>query len=182
MRMKRIGLLAMMAAGTAAPAQALTIHFEQKAGDTLTSAQADAFQLAAAAWEAVLKDDVSLSVQIGFTKLGNNVLGSTMASLAYATTAVTQSQLERTAQTAVDAQAVASLPANPEGYTVFTSAEAKALGFTLPASLTSDGTIQFNSSFAFSNSRDAKNGIAADTYDLVGIASHARQDATRHLA
>lgn len=172
MRMKRIALVIMMAVGTAAPAHALTIHFEQKTGDTLTPAQAEAFQLAATAWEAVLKDDVTLSVQIGFAKLGANILGSTAASLAYATADATRYSLAHDARTAVDAQAVASLPAQPKGFAVFTSAEAKALGFSLSTPLDSDGTIEFSSNFAFSTGRDAKGGIAPGTYDLVGIAEH----------
>lgn len=51
-----------------------------------------------------------------------------------------------------------------------TTANLKALGFTLPPSVVSDGTVQFSSDFAFDF--DPTDGIMAGTSDFIGVAIH----------
>ena len=172
-------LLKVIVAGTAlapiafgaAPAAALSFDFTTIPGDTLSSDQSAAFATAASAWSSYLSDPITVDLQIGFANLGTGILGSTSPSFVTAGATVAKTLLAADATSANDQTAVASLPnygAN-DGL-LMTSAEARAIGFVTNTAI--DGSIEFSSNFAFSTARDANGGIAAGTYDLIGIAEH----------
>ncbi|MGI4953748.1 MAG: NF038122 family metalloprotease [Janthinobacterium lividum] len=159
-------------AAFSAPSNALTFSFSQVPGDSLSVAQADAFQTAANIWSASLSDAITVNLQIGFASLPANVLGSTTPTILYSSGTDFRTTMTNDARSATDAQAVASLAGNSPSTIALASAEAKALGYNLPAGFSSDGKIEFSSSFTFSTARNPNGTIAAGTYDLVGIAEH----------
>lgn len=179
----RLALLALpVCAALASPAAALTFNLTQIQGDTLTAGEAAAFQMAAAAWSAVLTDPVTVNVGIGFRDLGTagnggTILGATSADFVTPMSyAAFESRYIADGKSAADAQAAAHLPsAVPGGTVVLTSAEARALGFSTAAgadgSAAADGSIEFtsNSGIQFADTRATLNG---GTYDLIGIAEH----------
>lgn len=169
---KRMAVVALVLVGFAAPARALTFEFSEKDGDTLTTSQQEAFQIAAQAWANLLRNDVTLSVQIGFKSLGSTILGQTSSSFLTAPAATVAAALRQSASTPADTEAVTSVPSNLPESLVVSSAEAKALGLAAAVNVPSDGTIEFNSDYTFSDSRYGNGAIAAGTYDLVGIAEH----------
>jgi hypothetical protein len=154
------------------PSSALTFSFSQVPGDSLSYAQAAAFQTAADIWSASLSDAITVNLQIGFTSLPANVLGSTTPTILYSTGADFKTTMTNDAKGATDALAVASLGGNSQPTIALSSAEAKALGYNLPAGVSSDGQVEFSSSFSFSTARNPNGTIAVGTYDLVGIAEH----------
>ncbi len=155
------------------PGAALTFNFVTQPGDTLSPDQAGAFNAAAAAWSAALADDVAVTLQVGFTAaLPSNVLGATRAAQAFVAYPFFRTHLAQDATTAADAQAVASLPPGlGAASVVVTTAQAKALGYAV-APGASDGAIEFNAGFKFATARDAAGRVAADAFDLIGIAEH----------
>lgn len=150
-------------------ARALTFDFTVIEGETLSAAQASAFSQAAAQWSAVLLDDITVSIRVGFTALGSNQLGRTGLSLLSGTGSVVSALLAADATSAADASSVASLDAAPGGTVLVTRAQAKALGVS---QVGADGTIEFSNSYPFSTARDANGQIANGTFDLIGIAMH----------
>jgi hypothetical protein len=155
----------------ALPAHALTMDFYTITGDTITTAESNAFQTAADAWESVLTNNVTVDVGIGFSNtLGSNVLGSTTPSLDYVNYLTFLTALTSNETTSINQTAVASLPATESSNILLTTAQTKALGLSNYSG--SDGTIQFNSNFNFDNSRNSGGGIASNSYDLIGIAEH----------
>ena len=154
----------------AQPAAALTFSFSTIQGDTLSSDQASAFQTAANAWSTVLSDPITVSFQIGFRSLGNNILGGSTPALLAVNANLVKTRLAADATSANDAIAVASLPTYGANATLaLTNAQAAAIGI---AAATNDGTIEFSSNYTFSTSRTAQGTIAPGTYDLIGIAEH----------
>ncbi|MDE2200318.1 MAG: NF038122 family metalloprotease [Rhodospirillales bacterium] len=167
-------LLAIGAIGLACPAHALTITFDPIAGDSLTGAESQAFGAAAAAWESVLTDPVTVSIAIGFRDLGSNILGQTSIAEVTAPYGSVAARLALDATSAADATAVAHLPAAvPGGSIAMTSADARAIGFATPAGAI-DAQIEFTSNPAlpFQTSRNAGGGISAGMFDLIGVAEH----------
>ena len=162
-------LAAVLLLPAAAPARALTFSFSTVANDTLTAAQQGSFTAAANAWSAVLTDPFVVTLQIGFRSLGGNILGQTAPQLQTGAASYIKGLLAADAKDASDAAAIASLPASPAGNLIVSKAQLKALG---AAATGIDGTIEFSSDYSFTTQRDAQGGIAAGTYDLVGIAEH----------
>lgn len=162
-----------MAFTLSTPADALTFSITTAPSATLTPAQAAAFNTAAAAWSAVLLDNIVVNLQVGFVStLGANVLGSTTLTFAgpYVTGSIVGA-LAADAKSADDAKAVASLQALPPSNStiLLTSAEAKALGATFTGN---DATIEFSTAYQFSTSRNPDGSTPQGFYDLIGIAEH----------
>jgi hypothetical protein len=159
-----------LAGSMASSAWALSFNFTQVAGDTLSTSEAAAFSTAAAAWSAVLTDNITVNVNIGFRSLGAGILGQTSQTFVVGSAAAIRTALTADAKTSADTLALASLNAlPPSGSIAVTHAEAKALGLTQPGS---DGTIEFSTNFPFSDSRNPDGSIANGTYDLIGVAEH----------
>ena len=169
----RAALLASAILAAPVPGVALTFNFTTQPGDTLSPGQAAAFNAAAAAWSAVLTDNIAVTLQVGFSAgLGANVLGATRPSEAFVPYPSFRARLAQDAVSAADASAVASLPASfPTPSVVVTTVQAKALGYAV-APGASDGAIEFNASYNFANSRGADGRVASNAFDLIGIAEH----------
>ncbi|MCA1248680.1 NF038122 family metalloprotease [Massilia sp. MS-15] len=193
--LKIVPLLAMAYAGSA---QALTINYNY-AADMDARALAG-FQEAGRRWAAVLRDDVTLSFNIGFTQLNPGVLGSTGSTQGTVSYNAFRSALKADAITAADRAAVAKLPSgpclsvymngtgvNPNGVgsaTPFvdndcdannstirlTLANARALGLYAQAGGLADGSISFSTAFAWDF--DPTDGITAGAFDFIGVATH----------
>jgi hypothetical protein len=149
-------------------------------------------------WSSIFTNDVTLNIDISFSVLGPNILGSTSEDdLQYSYSAV-RNALVANAQSAADQTAVQHLasgstvgmllnrtaedpnvdPATPyldnngsanNSYISMTSANAKALGLNV-GNTTVDASIAFSSSYAWDF--DPSNGITANTIDFVGVATH----------
>ena len=156
-----------------APASALTFNITTAPNATLSTAQAAAFDAAAAAWSAVLIDNITVNLQVGFVStLGQNILGSTSLTFAapFSTSGVVAA-LATDARSTDDAKAVASFQALPPGNAtmLLTSAQAKALGATLVGT---DAIIEFSTNFQFATTRNADGSTPQGFYDLIGVAQH----------
>jgi hypothetical protein len=154
----------------------------------------DAFGLAADRWSALIANDVTINVAVGYPTLSPGILGQTINTSITPDYASVRAALNASATTAVDASAYAHLQVgpnytrlvnhtsdNPSGTnsaTVYseslspvyvTRANAKALGL-LGSSTELDGTIRFSSNIPFDfNPGD---GVSGGQYDFVSIASH----------
>jgi len=153
----------------------------------------DGFSAAGDLWSSILADDVTVNIQIGFTSLGPNVIGSTgSAFIERSYTDVTQAlALHRTS--ADDFSSYAALqsgssynrlinhtsdnPAGPNSGTPYvdtmdrvglTTANAKTLGLLAPSS-SLDAVIRFSSDFSFDFNH---NNVAPGKIDFIGAAAH----------
>lgn len=163
---------------SAAPAWALTFNFTQAANSSLTASEQAAFQTAANAWSAVLTDNITVNLQIGFQDLGTAsgggvILGSTSATSVTVAYAATKLALIGDAKSSVDSQAVSNLPTTVVNGTsrntvLLTTAQLKALG---GSSSGSDGTILFTSNSAIQFA-DTRADLNTNTHDLIGVAEH----------
>jgi PEP-CTERM motif len=191
-----LGKLAVAALlAVAGSAQALTFNLTFSAG---TSAQAQqAFTDAAARWSNLFADPIVINLNVGTAALGAGILaqaGSTRLNVSYsdfyaAYAADATSTDDATALAHLDVGpnfglAINRTSNNPNGAnsatpyfdntgantsTVrLTTANAKALGFTVTAA--SDATITFGTSFTYDF--DPSNGITAGSYDFIGLATH----------
>lgn len=154
----------------------------------------DGFSAAANRWSAVLADDITINVQIGFASLGQFIIGQAGSDFIERPYADTSSALSAHRVSADDYSSVAALQPgltynrlinrtsdNPNGANSatpyvdsmnrvgMTTANAKALGF-LGNTSTLDALIRFNSDFGFDfNPAD---GITSGQFDFVGAATH----------
>lgn len=190
-----------VALAAAAPASALTIVLNDIGGVT-GSAAASGFAAAAKYWESVISNDVTLTFNVGYSDLGPGVLGGTSSTLAtFVPIGTYYDLLAGAGNSAIDAAAVANLSpldggggvdvivpgyfAGTEGIDPTTSrlAPDDAISQTLALSTANvkaligdvdfgveDATIEFSNTFAFDF--NAADGIAAGTYDFVGVAVH----------
>jgi hypothetical protein len=188
-------LLALAFAGSA---QALTVKFNH-AADMDARALAG-FQAAANRWSAVLHDDVTVYLDIGFSALDPGVLGSTGSTRGTISYDGYREALKADVWGATDKAATAGLSnssclnvymngtkGNPNGAgsaTPFldndcdannktvrlTWANARALNLVDRWDTTSDGSVKFSSSFTWDF--DPSNGIDGNAYDFVGVATH----------
>jgi hypothetical protein len=180
--MRLASLVVMMGMGVglaASPARALTIDYALIAGDTLTTQQADAFAVAAEAWEAVLTNPVTITIDIGFTSSisgsGTDVLSQATPNAYYVGYTSMKAALTADATSAVQQSSVANLPASvPGGNVVATAADLLALGWS--ASSLADGNnagdIQFSDTVNFQYSRNSDGTVDSGYYDFIGIAEH----------
>jgi len=195
--LKIVPLLACAYAGSA---QALVINF--KYDPAMDPRALGAFRKAADQWQAVLKDDIRVNLNIGYSQLDVGVIGSTGSTqLAYTYTSV-RNALTRDAKSLLDKQAVANLAAgpclsvymngtanNPAGANSATpyvdndcninnyairanTANLRAMGIIGNDDTLSDGNIQFSTRFESIFDFDTSDGIGAGLLDFTGVAAH----------
>jgi hypothetical protein len=154
----------------------------------------DAFTAAANRWSAVLADNITVNVQIGFSSLGPFIIGQTGSEFAEYTYTDTVTALGNRRTSADDYSAHAALQPGPSYNRIInhtsnnpngansttpylnqmnrvgmTTANAKALGLLGPTA-TLDGLIRFNSDLAFDfNPAD---GISFGHFDFLGVVAH----------
>jgi hypothetical protein len=154
----------------------------------------DGFTSAANRWSTVLANNVTINVQIGFSSLGQFVIGQTSSDFREYTYLDTLAALGTQRTSLDDFSSHAALQPgesytrlinrtsnNPNGVNSavpyvdsmnrvgMTTANAKALGLLGPTA-TADGLIRFNSDFAFDF--DPLDGITSGQFDFVGVATH----------
>ncbi len=154
----------------------------------------DGFTTAAHRWSTVLADNITVNVQIGFTSLGQLIIGQAGSDFREYTYATTTAALGAQRTSVDDYSSYAALQPganyqrlinrtsnNPNGANSavpyvntmdrvgMTTANAKSLGLLGPTT-TLDALIRFNSDFAFDF--DPGNGIALSQFDFVGAATH----------
>lgn len=106
-----LGSLAASALLTAAPASALTIQLNDIGGVTGSAAELG-FQRAAKFWESVFTNDATIRLDVGFSSLGDGILGQTGSTLeTYVPITAYRNTLAATGDSALDAQAVANFAA-----------------------------------------------------------------------
>lgn len=154
----------------------------------------EGFNAAANRWSAVLADNITVNVQIGFSSLGASIIGQTGSDFREYSYTATTAALGDHRTSAGDYSAYAALQPgasyhrilnhtsnNPNGANSampyldsmdrvgMTTANAKALGLLGPTA-TTDAFIRFNSDFGFDfNPND---GIGFGQFDFVGAATH----------
>jgi len=182
MRLARLTAMTCLGFGLAAsPALALTISYTTIPGDSLSDVQLSAFEAAAAAWEAVLIDPVTISVAIGFKDLGTATGGAVILggahpqeySAPYST--MLKALITKDATSTTDASAVANLPGTvPNDRVVATAAELLALGISSSGLTYGNkvGNIEFTTEINFQYSRALDGTITSGYYDFLGIAEH----------
>lgn len=188
---RRLACASAVAAALAAAAPAHALVFTLT---TTGNAAADAgFARAAAYWEGVFVDPITVNITAGFANLGCTangcVLGSASSQYFGTTFAATKAALAADATSADDATMVAGLPGGSSysrylnntttnaadhvqsGITTMrmTRANAKAVGL-LGASGLEDAAISFSNQFAWDF--DPTDGIGAGLLDFVGVAIH----------
>lgn len=152
------------------------------------------FNAAAAMWSAVLGDNVTFNIQIGYASLNPGVIGETSSAFIEASYASTLQALETRRTSADDFSAYASLQQgssytrlinhtsnNPNGPNSgvpyldtmdrvgMTTANAKVLGLS-PQDSSLDAIIRFSSNFSFDF--DPSDAINPWEMDFVGVAAH----------
>ena len=97
---------ALLACATASPALNITLN----ASPGIDPSALTGFQLAANYWQSVMADNVTVNIDVNFSALGPNVLGSTGASLESFAVVDIFDALAADVTTSVDVMAVGSLP------------------------------------------------------------------------
>ena len=143
-----------------------------------------AFNRAALAWEARISDPITITINADLAVLGAGILGSTSSVLLQGSYTTIRDAMVADASNEADDTITASLPTSgqfvatiPGGTTLSptltgSKANLKALGFAgLDGAFgTSDGSITFNTTFAFDF--DNSNGVGAGLFDFETIAAH----------
>lgn len=159
------------------------------------------FHAAANRWTSVLRDNITVNLNINFSTLPNGVLGSTGANrdIAYFYSAFGNA-LQADAKSQADAFAVSNMAtgpcmsilmngttSNPNGANSSqtfvdnncnlnnqairpTRANARALGLYAAHDNTIDGSVSFSNSFTWDF--DPTNGVNANAFDFIGVATH----------
>ena len=130
MKLRRIVASAAAALAVAPGAQAITINLINTGGVEPGTAAYAGFSAAAAYWESVLTDNVTLNFNVGFTSVGfqPNVLGQTSSSSGQKTQAAWRSALIADATTPLDAIATTHLATFSNANVSLNTALQKALG------------------------------------------------------
>jgi hypothetical protein len=116
-----IATATILALSTAMPASAANIILRDTNGSFAAQgargeAALFAFQKAANYWNTILKNDVTINIEIGFADLGGNILGGTSSSSQAVRVSDVYRQLQTTGTTALDRIAATNLfPLNPDG-------------------------------------------------------------------
>ena len=197
-RLPAVASLALAAVLVASPAQAgLSILFNDIGTAPMSSLQLGAFQAAGNYWSGLLRDDVTVYIDIGFDNLPSHVLGSTDAKFTEASYTTVRSRLALDATSALDNNAVANLQAGPalvfqatqgdlstrldnDGSVnntrlALTTANAKALGLpTNTGAGNADATIKFANYFAssFAYTRNSQGQVPPGQTDFITVAEH----------
>lgn len=143
----------------------------------------DAFDQAAANWAALLRDPVTVKIDVDFAALPENVLGTTSTVLLLGGYNTVRNLVADNAGETNNAREAALLPNLPEfdefdaylptdfsmgGYAILSQANYLALGGT--RLVNKDGSIKFSSDFSWDY--DPSDGIDAGKFDFVGVAMH----------
>lgn len=185
-------VVALTAAASASP-----VFQFAPAADTPTEV-VDAFDRAGALWSRLLTDDVTILIDVDFAPSPAAILGATNAVRLSMPYSDVRSGLLADSRSADDIAAMPNVPAgeamnvlinhtadHPDGpgnttpyvdddggmnnqTVVLSKANAKALGFSAPVG--TDAAMNFNSSFSWDF--DSSDGIAAGSYDFVGVVAH----------
>lgn len=188
------------AIGLAAPEAPAAFDILITAPGGIDSRALDGFLAAASRWEGSFSDNMNVNLDVAFAPLGPNVLGSTAAAQSLFSYASVRAALNADRTSADDIAATAQLqpggafnlllnrtsnsPNGSGSATPFldndgdannstiriSTADAKALGLRAGNNPASDASITFNSNFTFDF--DPSNGIAANAFDFVGVATH----------
>ena len=195
---KLLKLVPLLAIAYGSSAQALEFKFNYN--PNMDARALKGFQDAAKLWSNVLKDDVTVNLNIGFSTLGPNILGSTNSTRVYTDYSNFREAMAFDATTSLDKKAVAGLKTgpnlnvymngtniNPNGIgsgTPFldnngndnnntirmTLANARALGLWWDQDNNIDGTINFSDVWNWDFNRN--DGIASNAFDFIGVAAH----------
>jgi hypothetical protein len=195
---KLLKLVPLLAVAYGGSAQALEFKFTYDA--SMDKRALRGFEEAAKLWSSVLKDDVTVNLNIGFKTLDAGILGSTGSTRVTTSYTNFRNAMEADITTANDKRAVAGLktgPAlnvvmngtgvNPNGVgsgTPFldnngnannttirmTLANARALGIWYAEDNNSDASITFSDVWNWDFNR--MDGIAANAFDFIGVAAH----------
>ncbi|MDL2355955.1 MAG: NF038122 family metalloprotease [Pseudomonadota bacterium] len=195
---KSLKIATLLVCAYASSAQALVIHFNYATGMDPTALAG--FQAAATRWTDILRDNVQVNLNIGFTALGAGILGSTGSTKVTYSYDAYRNALAADAIGVYDQAAVAGLSkssclnvvmngtgVNPAGVgsgALFldnncnannntirpTLANARALGLTAAVDSRVDGSISFSNLFTWDF--NAADGVDANAYDFVGVATH----------
>lgn len=182
----------------AGSANALVINMIPAAGMDTTALAG--FQAAANRWTSVLSDNVTVNLNVNFTPLRQGVLGSTGSNQVAYYYRDFRNFLGADVTSRADAYAVSNLPTGPcmsimmNGTTTnpngahsnqsfvdnncdinnqairLTTANARALGLHAAQDNVIDGSISFTTLFTWDF--DPTNGVDADAYDFIGVATH----------
>lgn len=188
--------LALGLAGLTPTAQALNIVLNDIGATKMSAEQLGAFQAAASYWSGKLTDNATVYLNISFSDLGANVLGSTRSEQTTVSYGELRSHLATDAKSAVDTAAVASLqPGTAASFwatqgdltrrfdndgsknnqlLVINTANAKAIGLNLGPNLGAlDATISFANAFAGSFAYSRVNGqVPSNKIDFITVAEH----------
>ncbi len=188
--------LALGLTGVAPTAQALNIVLTDIGATKMSAEQLGAFQTAANYWSGTLTDNVTVYLNISFSDLGSNVLGSTRSEQTVVSYSSLRSHLSTDAKSGLDAAAVASLPAGTAASfwatqgdltnrfdndgsannrsLIINTANAKAIGLNLGPNLGAlDATISFANAFAGQFAYTRVNGhVPAGKIDFTTVAEH----------
>ena len=178
---------------------ALTIELTDTGGVEVGTNARSGFEEAAALWESVFVDPVTVRLDVGFQSLGSGILGSTGSEKVGAFYSDIGNALNADQTTVDDLTAVTNLQAgdfldflttnefgnserdNDTGFGIgnenavnnrsldVNRANAKALGLLSDDGAT-DGSITFSNSFSWDF--DSNDGISGGAFDFVGIAAH----------
>ena len=101
-----VAALCVVSTGTA---QAATFVLTDTGGTAVGTQARNGFEIAAAYWSSVLKDNVTINLNIGFSALGTGILGSTGSARSLLSMNQTYNALNADRTSALDNQAVANL-------------------------------------------------------------------------
>jgi len=183
--------LALLGSLVSMPCHAIIINLNDIGGAAPGSLAGNAFQEAADLWSTVLIDPIEVNLNIGFSSLAGNILGSTSSSSQNYSYSNIRSALLADSSSVDDQIAINFLQNGsnlnflsntPDAATFFdnnnstnnqylsvNTANLKALGLLLNNNDT-DGSITFNSDLSFDF--DVSDGVTSGSFDFVGVAVH----------
>lgn len=153
-------------------AQALTINLINTGGVEPGTAAYVGFSAAAAYWESMLTDNVTLNFNVGFTTVGfaPTTLGQTSSASGQKTQAAWRSAITADASTSLDLVATGNLATFSNANVTLNTALQKALGLYAGTAAAIDATITFNAARPFDF--DTRDGFATVASDFVSVAVH----------
>lgn len=193
-------LIGCLVVGISPPSPALTFNLNDIGGVGAGSPAEAGFLAAAALWEAIFTDNVTVNLDVGFQDLDPGILGQAGSVQAIYTYTAATGNLDADKTSTDDNMAVANLQAgsnfdmllnrtanSPNGSGSATpfldndgdannsvirmsNANAKALGLLAPNASGADAGITFNTDFSWDF--DQSDGVGAGLQDFVGVAAH----------
>jgi len=154
-------------------AQAITIKLVNTGGVEAGTAAYIGFSAAAAYWESVLTDNVTVTFNVGFTASGFSnpeTLGQASSSFGSKTQAAWRSALIADATTPLDQMATTHLATFSNSNVSLNTTVQKALGLYTGSATSADATITFNSARAFDF--DTRDGFTGFSSDFIAVATH----------